>query len=125
MLQAFSDILASNEVFDADMHGVYQQLGMDAAATTTLDSYLQVLQLGTATSSHRAAGSSLPCGSHLLLLSFHCCALSCCTRCAETCTPAGNTSLPAACFCSHPTARFAAHSVSSSSCLCRSTTATF
>ena len=42
-MQAFSDILASNEVFDADMHDVYQQLGMDAAATTTLDSYLQVL----------------------------------------------------------------------------------
>ena len=41
LLQAFSDILASNEVFDADMHDVYQRLGMDATATTTLDSYLQ------------------------------------------------------------------------------------
>ena len=41
-MQAFSDILASNEVFDADMQEVYDKLGMDAASTTKLDAYLGV-----------------------------------------------------------------------------------
>ena len=40
-LQAFADILASNEVFSADMGDTYRLLGMDPAGTTTLEAYLQ------------------------------------------------------------------------------------
>ena len=40
-MQAFAEILASNEVFSADMDGTYKLLGLDPSGTTTLESYLQ------------------------------------------------------------------------------------
>ena len=40
-MQAFADILASNEVFSAEMGDTYALLGMDPAGTTTLEAYLQ------------------------------------------------------------------------------------
>ena len=41
VLQAFADILASNEVFDAPMEDTYSMLGLDPSSTTTLDTYLK------------------------------------------------------------------------------------
>lgn len=40
-LQAFADILSSNEKFDAPMDETYNLLGINPAAITTLDTYLQ------------------------------------------------------------------------------------
>lgn len=39
-LQAFVDILASDETFGAPMDDTYRLLGLDAAQTTTLEAYL-------------------------------------------------------------------------------------
>ena len=41
VLQAFADILASNEVFDAPMEETYSILGIDPNSVTTLESYLK------------------------------------------------------------------------------------
>ena len=41
ILQAFADILATNEVFDAPMDETYRILGMDPKSTNTLEAYLK------------------------------------------------------------------------------------
>lgn len=41
-VQAFADILASNENFSAPMEETYQLLDLNPADTTTLEDYLQV-----------------------------------------------------------------------------------
>lgn len=40
-LQAFVEVLASNETFSAPMDGTYAMLDIDPASVTTLESYLQ------------------------------------------------------------------------------------
>lgn len=42
-VQAFADILASNETFAAPMDDTYKLLDLNPADTTTLEQYLQVL----------------------------------------------------------------------------------
>ena len=40
-VQAFADILASNETFSAPMDATYQMLNLEPSGTTTLEAYLQ------------------------------------------------------------------------------------
>ena len=40
-LQAFADILASNEDFSADMSSTYKMLDIEPSSVTTLESYLK------------------------------------------------------------------------------------
>ena len=42
-LQAFADILASNETFAAPMEDTYKLLDLNPEDTTTLEQYLQVI----------------------------------------------------------------------------------
>jgi len=43
-LQAFADILASNETFAAPMEETYKLLDLNPEDTTTLEQYLQVIE---------------------------------------------------------------------------------
>ena len=46
-VQAFADILASNETFAAPMEDTYKLLDLNPADTTTLEQYLQVMSVRT------------------------------------------------------------------------------
>ena len=54
VLQAFADILASNETFAAPMEDTYKLLDLNPEDTTTLEQYLQVTLPGAYVVSVRA-----------------------------------------------------------------------
>lgn len=99
VLQAFVEVLASNETFSAPMEETYKKLDIDPNSVTTLDAYLSeyysqilkklkevgaqgrqtgaadvsLLQLPFQRAHHAPVGSKLPCATATSMYSLRCC----------------------------------------------------